>query len=198
MARYTMQQLESLWVQAGGNPKYASMAAAIALAESGGDPNSTGYPKNGTVDRGLWQINSIHGSQSTLDPLANARAAVAISGNGSTWRPWCVAWSDGKCGGTYLGDSAPVNKYITSKTSTGSTPASVGSLVNQGFPATTNVVDPTGVGGAISNAVDTVSLWVWFGFWGVIAGALVVGGALLLFMQTRAGGTAVGVAKRFI
>jgi hypothetical protein len=120
MAKYTFQQLVDLWVQAGGNAASGAMAAAIAMAESGGDPDATHVNTNGTTDRGLWQINSIHGAQSTTDPTANARAAVAISGNGSSWRPWCTAWSDGACGGDYLGSSSPYRKYTSGDVNTGS------------------------------------------------------------------------------
>jgi hypothetical protein len=85
---YGKQQLERLWVQAGGKPAAARTAAAVALAESSGQPGAEGHNTNGTTDRGLWQINSIHGRQSTTDILANARAAVAISNNGASWHPW--------------------------------------------------------------------------------------------------------------
>lgn len=81
-------KLERLWDAAGGNPADAQMAASIAMAESGGNQYSTDHNTNGTVDRGYWQINSTHGAQSTYDPAANARAAVAISGDGSNWTPW--------------------------------------------------------------------------------------------------------------
>lgn len=110
---YTRQQLQDLWVQAGGNPAYASMASAVALAESGGNPNSSNTNRNGTIDRGLWQINSIHGSLSTFDVMGNARAAVSISKNGTNWRPWCTAWSDGRCGGTFMGTGSPVLNFLT-------------------------------------------------------------------------------------
>ena len=43
---------------------------------------------NGTVDRGYWQVNSIHGALSTYDPAGNARAAVQLSGDGTNWSPW--------------------------------------------------------------------------------------------------------------
>jgi hypothetical protein len=84
----TCTQLESLWREAGGSAATAHMAAQIATAESSGDQYSTDYDSNGTVDRGYWQINSIWGPESTFDPLGNAKAAVAISGNGSNWGPW--------------------------------------------------------------------------------------------------------------
>jgi hypothetical protein len=85
---YSHTQLEQLWISQGGNSAQANTAAAIAQAESGGQPNATNQNTDGSVDRGLWQINSVHGSQSTFDPAANARAAISISGNGSNWGPW--------------------------------------------------------------------------------------------------------------
>jgi phage protein U len=85
---YNYAQLEGIWIQAGGNPQAAPMAAAIAMAESGGNSAAQDLDSNGTVDRGLWQINSVHGAQSTFDVMGNARAAVAISNNGSDWSAW--------------------------------------------------------------------------------------------------------------
>jgi hypothetical protein len=85
---YSRSQLEALWVSAGGNPAAARIAAAVALAESGGHAGARNVNTNGTVDRGLWQVNSVHGALSTFDPVANARAAVRISGGGSDWQPW--------------------------------------------------------------------------------------------------------------
>lgn len=95
---YTFDQLKALWISAGGNATAAAVAAAVALAESGGNPNAFNGNGGRSQDRGLWQINSVHGAQSTFDPMANARAAVAISNNGSNWKPWCVAYTDGACG----------------------------------------------------------------------------------------------------
>lgn len=82
------QQIADLWIREGGNPDKAGTAAAIALAESGGDPNATNHNSNGTLDRGLFQVNSIHGALSTKNLKKNVRAAIRISGNGSNWSPW--------------------------------------------------------------------------------------------------------------
>ena len=76
------------------------MAAEIAMAESGGNPNATDHDSNGTADRGLFQINSTWGSLSVYDPLGNAQAAVSISGGGSNWEPWVTRQTGayrGKC-----------------------------------------------------------------------------------------------------
>jgi Lysozyme like domain len=82
------QQLEALWEQAGGPASAAFLAAEVARAESGGRPGAANYNANGTVDRGLWQINSIWGAESTYNALANAKAAVSISRDGTNWSPW--------------------------------------------------------------------------------------------------------------
>ena len=82
--RYDCSGLESLWEQAGGSAGDAFMAAEIAMAESGGNPNAI----SPTADFGLWQINASHGAEATLNPRGNAEAAVAISSDGGNWGPW--------------------------------------------------------------------------------------------------------------
>lgn len=64
-------QLEGLWDQAGGPSNMAALMAAIALAESGGDPTIV----NSIGASGLWQIHP--GEPGDLNPLTNARDAVA-------------------------------------------------------------------------------------------------------------------------
>lgn len=80
--KYSEQQLQRLWINAGGDPKVAPMMAKIAVRESGGRAhiNNAGLNKDGSVDYGLWQINSIHGynPQKLYDPKFNAKAAVSI------------------------------------------------------------------------------------------------------------------------
>lgn len=150
MAQYTEAQLESLWIQAGGDPNHAAEAAAIALAESGGNSLATNNGNsNGSVDRGLWQINSVHGSQSTFDPLANARAAVAISDNGTNWRPWCVAWSNGDCSGDFLGPGSPVLRLLSPFGS------AVGQAVQGGVSGITG-----SIGNTISDGIKNVLAWL--------------------------------------
>lgn len=80
--------LEDLWTSAGGSRRAAFTAAEIAMAESSGRRYASLHNTNGTTDRGFWQINSVHGSLSTYDAHANARAAVLLSGDGADWTPW--------------------------------------------------------------------------------------------------------------
>jgi len=63
-------------------------AIAVAGAESGFRSKASNRNSNGSIDRGYWQINSVHGNQSTFSPTGNARAAFNISSGGSNWRPW--------------------------------------------------------------------------------------------------------------
>lgn len=68
-----------------------NLAAAIAMAESGGNPSVVGdLEYGGSV--GLWQINLPSSPQydptSLKDPTYNAKAALAISHNGTNWNPW--------------------------------------------------------------------------------------------------------------
>ena len=77
--------LEELWEDAGGAHADAFMAAEIAMAESGGRQ----YALSPTDDYGYWQINVTHGpGEATFNPLGNARAAIAISADGSDWAAW--------------------------------------------------------------------------------------------------------------
>jgi LysM repeat protein len=88
--------LETLWEDAGGSHGEAFTAAEIAMAESGGNQFATG-----TVgERGYWQINPVHGSLSTYDPMGNAKAAIIISDDGTNWSAWTTYTSGiyrGRC-----------------------------------------------------------------------------------------------------
>lgn len=84
----TQAQLAQLWESVGGNPASSLIASAVAMAESGGHSAAVNHDSDGSTDRGYWQINSVHGAESTFDPVGNAEAAVSVSGNGSSWTPW--------------------------------------------------------------------------------------------------------------
>lgn len=91
MATYSYQQIKDLWIMYGGDPAKASVAAAVAMAESGGRSDATNTSNsNGSIDRGLFQINSIHGANSTYDLATNVRYAIQLSQNGTNWSPWTV------------------------------------------------------------------------------------------------------------
>lgn len=80
--------------RAGGfTPAQAVIATAIAMAESGGNPSATHRNANGSVDYGLWQINSVHAdllkaNPNWQDPKTNARMAHSVYATGGGWRAW--------------------------------------------------------------------------------------------------------------
>lgn len=70
-------------------------AVAVAMAESGGDPNAFGDAGIGQGSFGLWQINSKFHPEfgpdfTTLyDPQTNANAAYSVySAAGNSFTPW--------------------------------------------------------------------------------------------------------------
>lgn len=80
--QYSYGQLEQLWIQAGGPKSLAPLMAAVAMAESGGRANATNPNDNGGTQTswGLWQVSDGTHNEPVpgiLDPLTNARAAVA-------------------------------------------------------------------------------------------------------------------------
>ena len=93
---YSCSGLEQIWEQAGGSAAHAFMAAEIAMAESGGNPNAI----SPTDDFGLWQINGSNGALATLNAFQNAKSAITLSNNGTNWGPWTTYHSgaySGRC-----------------------------------------------------------------------------------------------------
>jgi hypothetical protein len=86
------------------------LAGAVAMGESSGYTNayhvngpSSACP-NGSVDRGLWQINNCYWDYSKAclyDAACNAGAMATVSNNGSYWGYW-VAYTNGSYQ-SYLG-----------------------------------------------------------------------------------------------
>lgn len=76
-------------------------AYAICMAESRGNPEATGYNQDGSVDRGLMQVNSIHsdmvsGNLTALyTPIVNIKIAYSLSKGGTDWTPWST-FNNGK------------------------------------------------------------------------------------------------------
>lgn len=88
----TVAQLKHAAMQAGFSASTASLMAAIAMAESGGNPRAfNGNSSTGDLSYGLWQINmigrmgperlrlfGIPNNDALYDPVVNARAAFRI------------------------------------------------------------------------------------------------------------------------
>lgn len=82
-----------------------NLAAAVAMAESGGNALAVG---DFGRSFGLWQIHTpAHpqfNAQSLFDPDYNARAALAVSKNGTNFGPWTMFKNGGYK--KYLGAAA--------------------------------------------------------------------------------------------
>lgn len=103
MARLTMAQAYAYARQAGFDPAAATIAAAIAMGESGlitdrrGDVNLQTPYWGPSV--GLMQIRTVKSQTGTggdrdisrlMDPLQNMISAYRISSGGKDWSPWTV------------------------------------------------------------------------------------------------------------
>jgi Lysozyme like domain len=161
--RLSFQQIESLWIQAGGNKQLAPIMAAVALAESKGDPNAHNYnPATGDDSWGLWQINYYGANRegrtrefgppdSMRNPANNARAAVTISGN--TTKGIAQNWSTYR-NGAFL-------QYLSA---------------NQQSPAQTFLSDPFGLKNDVSSVgMDILYVAVILG-----GGAVIILGLLMI------------------
>lgn len=121
-------------LRAAGFPESAvPTMMAIARAESSWNPGATHKNSNGSIDQGLFQINSIHRGNSwypsnPMDPLQSAQAAFALwKGAGGSYRDWTVYNS-----GAYkqfLQAAPPIQPYVAA-TSAGLTYAQVGQAQN--------------------------------------------------------------------
>lgn len=101
----TFDQLKGLWLAVDGNPGEADLAASVAMAESTGCQYAlagpvdirpvkecTWHKTRGENSCGYWQINLYahkdYSAPYIFDEYENARAAKAISNNGSDWNAW--------------------------------------------------------------------------------------------------------------
>lgn len=112
VGNFNHDELAVLWDKAGGPADKSDVAAAIALAESGGNPgaiDNTAYsdqphyhaPAKGNEPEysvGLWQVNVLahrqYSDAALLVPIKNADAAVAISNHGQDFSAWST-YTDG-------------------------------------------------------------------------------------------------------
>lgn len=81
-------------MRAAGFPEdQIGIGLGIVAAESGGLVSASHYNPNGSVDRGLWQINSVHddllNGRDIFDPFVNTLIAKQVwDAAGGSWTPW--------------------------------------------------------------------------------------------------------------
>jgi hypothetical protein len=94
-------KIAALVRQAGWRDRNMIEAVAVALAESGGFDHAVNENENGSTDRGLWQINSVHVDAGEItvvqcwDPVASTNYSYELYRRYSyTFGPW-VAFKSG-------------------------------------------------------------------------------------------------------
>jgi cell wall-associated NlpC family hydrolase len=130
-------------LRAAGFPESAiPTMMAIGQAESGWNPSATHSNSNGSMDAGLFQINSIHKGNSwypsnPLDPYQSAVAAYNIwKGAGQTFKDWTV-YNTGAYK-KFIPSSVPAIQPYVANTSQGLAYAQVGQAQSfSGVPTTT-------------------------------------------------------------
>jgi hypothetical protein len=186
-------QLEGLWIQAGGSQASAPIAAAIALAESGGNPSSLdNNPRTGDLSYGLWQINMIgsmgpgrlrefglSSDSQLLDPLTNAQAAVKVAGGGSNpnFSPWTTFTS-----GKYL-------KYLQSGVAPNMTAGGAGGSAGSGS-GTPGASDASATNPLTASfwqeTIGNIGNYVFFGIC-LAGGAIILAAGLIMIIMSNAG-----------
>lgn len=71
------------------------------------DPNAINYNRNGTVDRGIFQLNSRYwGGEENFDWKVNIdKARMIFDRAGQTWKPWTCAYRVGQANYLDMGSS---------------------------------------------------------------------------------------------
>lgn len=174
-------ELEGVWIQAGGNKAVAPLMAAIALAESSGDPNAKNATDNygRQTSWGLWQISDgTHNevSPNWNDPLTNAKLAVAKYNGPQGLSAW----------GTYT--SGAYKKFMQSGV-TSQNPSGITGTQQNGSVSQAGITSD--IGGAIADglltgfaqAMGPVLKWsLWF--LETALGFAVMAGGVILLMQS--------------
>jgi hypothetical protein len=177
---YTYAQLEGLWINNGGSASLAPIMAAIALAESRGNPAATNATDNGGTQTswGLWQISDGTHSQpvpNILDPNVNAAQAVKkVKSQG------LQAWGTYTSGAykQFMSDASPVTTGLP----TGSTSVQDASLTSD---LGTSI--GKGLGDAVASVFDPiVNVLIW-GVEALLGIVVLVGSIVILLNNSEAG-----------
>jgi hypothetical protein len=214
---FSQSEIYTLAIKSGLTPARAKIAAAIAMAESGGNPNAHNT-NSGTGDNsyGLWQINMLgamgperraaYGLKSNDDlfnPTTNAKVMSGLSKQGQNFNAWS----------TYKNGSHTKNLANAVHKDEGSLADNIAewtkNLLGQGKDAAVEVVPGAKEAAAVADAtVHAVGLaaktaqWVsnpknWERIAFVIGGgAIVITGTVMILKSTSAGKAAVATAGK--
>jgi hypothetical protein len=198
----SQSDLYTLAKKAGLPDSSAKVAAAIAMAESGGDPNvHNTNASTGDDSWGLWQINMIGstGKQrrqqfksigvnidvELVDPTKNAKAMALVSQQGRDFSPW-TTYKDNK-----------YKQYLNNNVTETSTDFNQSNFQRwTGIDTTSGISNPLIT---INNALSKTGAWVsdsknWIRVAYVAGGAVLAIGALIAIIgDTKAGNLAMSL-----
>jgi hypothetical protein len=85
--------LQKLWTSNGGPKNTAAFAAAVGMAESGGNAMATSSNPDGGTNVGIWQLDTRGvGAGYSVSQLQNAnlnaRITIAATNGGQNWSNW--------------------------------------------------------------------------------------------------------------
>lgn len=135
MTRLSDDAIRDVALMAGFKGDSLVTAIAVAIEESGGNPDAVNINKDKyrSRDRGLWQINDHWHPEVTdavaFDPTQAAAAAYAISRQGTNWTAWSAVKS-----GAYLMYVPRAKKSVAKLVDTGSLPPSGPGTYDDGSP----------------------------------------------------------------
>jgi len=142
MTVLSASEIKGYAVQAGVTGQNATIATAIALAESDGNTDAIGHNSNGTDDFGVWQINSSHAallnSHNWRDPSDNAAMMFSISNGGRNWAPWSTFKSGAYLAHLAAASGAPDTNVTGGVTTVGDTQSGFSGIQK----AVTTLTDP--------------------------------------------------------
>lgn len=150
------------------------LCVAIAKAESGGNTKAVNQNTNGSTDKGVWQINTVHDDklpgQDRFDPDVNAELMMQISSGGQNWQPWSTFNS-----GAYQKFTAEVASDLgaTDFKPNGNSTTALGDLI-PGSSSVTSVVK-------FFNALTDINVWIRIGK--VILGAALAAFGLIMLLK---------------
>lgn len=178
---YSYAQLEAIAEQGGFPASMAPLMAAIAMAESSGNPNATNPSDNGGTQTswGLWQISDGTHNQpvaNILDPVVNAQQAWAKYNSQGLG-----AWGTYTSGAykSYMQGQVPPDLNI-------GPPAGGGSGGGSGAGASSaSLLDPsTWFNSFLSPLADVTNYGVWVAI--TASGVVLMGAGILLMFRTAA------------
>lgn len=153
-------EIVKLAEDAGLNENRARIAAAIALAESGGDPNLV-TDDSDDLSYGLWQINmkgplgpqrrhdfGLPSNTTLLDPRRNAFVMAALSKDGGNFNAW-TTYTSGK-----------YKKFLKDKSITDRAGDLINGLQDAGSNVVTNAEAAATAATNIAQALQKTAAWI--------------------------------------